>query len=237
MDKIGPICRSAEDCAIVLRAIHGPDGHDRTIATDPMHWNAQRSMKKLRIGIMQTAFDSLKGEEKKVFDAALADLQKAGVPEMQPVEMSDDDGSRLRFLLTAEAAAAFDDITRDGRIRTLKGQSPNDWPNSFRESRLVPAVEYIRAQRGRTLLQQKMETFFANWDVIVTPPYALLTTTNLTGHPQVVVPCGFVNGMPRGLSFLGRLYDEGTPLRLAHAFQQVTDWHTRVPPAVAKSTT
>ena len=94
------------------------------------------------------------------------------------------------------------------------------------ESRLVPAVEYIRAQRGRTLLQQKMEKFFADWDVIVTPPYALLTTTNLTGHPQVVVPCGFVDGMPRGLSFLGRLYDEGTPLRVAHAFQQVTDWHT-----------
>ncbi len=156
---------------------------------------------------------------------------------MHPVEMSDEDGSRLRFLLTAEAAAAFDDITRDGRVRTLKGQSPNDWPNSFRESRLVPAVEYIRAQRGRTLLQQKIEKFFADWDVIVTPPYALLTTTNLTGHPQVVVPCGFVDGMPRGLSFLGRLYDEGTPLRVAHAFQRVTDWHTRVPPAVAKSAT
>ena len=80
MDKIGPICRSAEDCAIVLRAIHGPDGHDRTVATDPVHWNAQRSMKKLRIGIMQTAFDSLKGEEKKVFDAALSRSSKGRCP-------------------------------------------------------------------------------------------------------------------------------------------------------------
>ena len=69
--------------------------------------------------------------------------------------------------------------------------------------------------------------FFADWDVIVTPPYGLLTTTNLTGHPQVVVPCGFVDGMPRGLSFIGNLYDEGSPLRVALAYEQATEWHTR----------
>jgi Asp-tRNA(Asn)/Glu-tRNA(Gln) amidotransferase A subunit family amidase len=129
----------------------------------------------------------------------------------------------------AEAAAAFDDITRDARVGQLKGQAPNDWPNTFRASRLIPAVEYIRAQRARTLLIQKMERFFSSWDVLVTPPYGILTTTNLTGHPQVVVPCGFVDGMPRGLSFIGRLYDEGSPLRVALAYEQATDWHGKHP--------
>ena len=149
---------------------------------------------------------------------------------MKPVEADDSMGQAIRFLLSAEAATAFDDITRDGRVAQLKGQAPNDWPNTFRTSRLIPVVEYIRAQRVRTLLVERMEKLFADWDVIVTPPFHLLTTTNLTGHPQVVVPCGFVDGMPRGLSFLGKLYDEGSPLRVALAYEQATAWHTKRPP-------
>ena len=228
MDKVGPICRGVEDCALVLNAIHGPDGHDRTVTADALHWEPRKPLKQLRIGILSKAFDNFKGDDKAVYDQALADLRKAGV-EPTPVEMSDEDGGKLRFLLSAEAAAAFDDITRDGRVATLKGQAPNDWPNSFRTSRLIPAVEYIRAQRARTLLCEKMEQFFANWDVIVTPPFGLLTTTNLTGHPQVVMKCGFVNGMPRSISFLGALYDEGSPLRVALAYEQATAWHTQHP--------
>jgi Asp-tRNA(Asn)/Glu-tRNA(Gln) amidotransferase A subunit family amidase len=158
----------------------------------------------------------------------LADLGKAGV-EMSPAELSDEDGGRIRYLLSAEAAAAFDDITRDGRVAQLRGQAPNDWPNTFRTSRFIPAVEYIRAQRARTLLCEKMEKFFEDWDVIVTPPFAALTTTNLTGHPQVVMKCGFVNGMPRSISFLGGLYDEGSPLRVALAYEQATSWHRQHP--------
>jgi len=228
MDKIGPICRSVQDCALVLDAIHGPDGRDRTVTSDPFHWEPRKPLAGLRIGLLQKAFERFKDGEKKVYEQALADLGKAGVT-MKPVELSDEDGQRLRFLLVAEAAAAFDDITRDGRVAQLKGQAANDWPNTFRASRLIPAVEYIRAQRARTLLIQKMEKFFADWDVIVTPPYGLLTTTNLTGQPQVVVPCGFVDGMPRGLSFIGNLYDEGSPLRVALAYEQATEWHARRP--------
>ena len=236
MDKIGPICRGVEDCALVLNAIYGPDGRDRTVAADPFHWEPRKPLGSLRIAVLRKAFDAFKDEEKKVYDQALADLGKAGVA-MRPVELSDEDGQRLQFLLVAEAAAAFDDITRDGRVGQLKGQAPNDWPNTFRASRLIPAVEYIRAQRARTLLIQKMERFFASWDVLVTPPYGVLTTTNLTGHPQVVVPCGFVDGMPRGLSFIGRLYDEGSPLRVALAYEQATDWHARRPPIDAPQET
>ena len=229
MDKIGPICRGVEDCALVLNAIYGPDGQDRTVTGHPFQWDATHPLKGLRIGFLEASFANFKDAEKKVYDQVFADLKKAGV-EMKPVAMTDDDGRKLRFLLSAEAAAAFDDITRDGKVATLKGQSPNDWPNTFRGSRLIPAVEYIRAQRGRTLLLDKMDKFFADWDCIVIPPMALLTTTNLTGHPQVVMKCGFVDGMPRSLSFLGRPYDEGTPLRVALAYEQVTQWHKQHPP-------
>jgi Asp-tRNA(Asn)/Glu-tRNA(Gln) amidotransferase A subunit family amidase len=136
----------------------------------------------------------------------------------------------LVLILNAEAACAFDDITRDGRVSQLKDQARWAWPNTFRTSRLIPAVEYIRAQRARTLLVEKMHAAFEPFDVIVCPPYSNLSSTNLTGNPQVVVPCGFVKGMPRGLSFLGRLWDEGSPLRLALAYQTVTQWHSQRPP-------
>jgi Asp-tRNA(Asn)/Glu-tRNA(Gln) amidotransferase A subunit family amidase len=229
MDKIGPICRAVEDCALVLNAIYGPDGRDRSVEADPFHWEPRRPLSQLRVGVIQKAFDAFKDEEKKVYDQALADLKRLGVS-MTPVELDDSMAQTLRFLLVAEAAAAFDDITRDNRVAQLRGQAAGDWPNTFRSSRLIPAVEYIRAQRGRTLLQQRVEKTFEAFDVIVTPPSAALTTTNLTGHPQVVLPCGFVDGMPRSLSFLGRLYDEGAPLRLALAYERATEHHTKRPP-------
>ncbi len=229
MDKVGPICRSVQDCALVLRAIYGPDGKDRTVTAAPFHWEPAKPLSSLRIGVVQKAFDQMQGENKDLYATALGDLKKAGV-KMTPVELPDSTAGVLGFLLNAEAAAAFDDITRDGRVGQLKDQGPQAWPNSLRTSRLVPAVEYIRAQRARTLLMEKMEKFFADWDVVVCPPYSNLGSTNLTGHPQVVVPCGFVKGMPQGLSFLSRLWEEGDALRVALAYEQATEWHTKRPP-------
>jgi len=231
MDKIGPICRGVEDCAIVLNAVHGPDGRDRTVGADPFHWEPRRPLKSMKIGILQKDFDRASGDQKKVYDQALEDLKKAGAT-MTPCEFQEDI-NMIRFLLTAEAGAAFDGITRDGRVRDLRGQGPGDWPNTFRASRLIPAVEYIRAQRGRTMLIEKFEKFMADWDAIVMPPNSLLTTTNLTGNPQVVMKCGFVNGLPRSISFLGKIYDEGSPLRVALAYEQVTEWHKKNPTLVA----
>jgi Asp-tRNA(Asn)/Glu-tRNA(Gln) amidotransferase A subunit family amidase len=229
MDKVGPICRAVEDTALVLNAICGPDGHDRTVTHAPFHWEPAKGLAGLRIGVAQKAFDQQKGESKDIYTQALADLTIAGA-RLTPVEVPDSGANGIGYILTAEAAAAFDDITRDGRVSQLKGQSPGDWPNTFRSSRLIPAVEYIRAQRARTLLMEQMEKFFADWDVIVCPPFSSLGATNLTGHPQVVVPCGFVKGMPEGLSFLGRLYDEGAPLRVALAYERATAWHKQHPP-------
>ena len=228
MDKIGPICRGVEDCALVLHAIYGPDGYDRTVAADPLHWEPRRPLSGMKIGVYQKGFDQVRNDaDKKVYAQALADLGKAGVS-MTPVDF-EEDLTMVRFLLEAEGAAAFDDITRDGEVRTLRGQTPGSWPNSFRSNRLVPAVEYIRAQRARTLLVAKFEKFMADWDVVVIPPTALLTTTNLTGNPQVVTKCGFVDGIPRTIGFLGRIYEEGSPLRVALAYERATDWHKMNP--------
>lgn len=242
MDKIGPICRGVEDLAIVLNAIYGPDGHDRSVGADPFHFEARKPLSSLKVGVYQKGFDATQGfgrgnpqaaeERKKLYAQALDDLKKAGVS-MTPVDY-DEGFTGLRFLLEAEGAAAFDDITRDGQVRTLKGQTANDWPNSFRSSRLIPAVEYIRAQRARTLLVERFEKFMADWDVIVIPPGSFLTTTNLTGNPEVVAKCGFVkqqngNLQPLTIGFLGKIYDEGSPLRVALAYEQATDWHTKHP--------
>jgi Asp-tRNA(Asn)/Glu-tRNA(Gln) amidotransferase A subunit family amidase len=236
MDKVGPLCRGVEDCAIVLNAVYGPDGRDRTVGADPFHWEPRKPLAGLRIGILQKDFDRAQGEQKKVWEQAIEDLKKAGV-KMTPTEFVED-GPTIRFLLSAEAAAAFDDITRDGQVRNLRGQNAGDWPNTFRTSRLIPAVEYIRAQRARTQLIAKFEKFMADWDVIVMPPNSLLTTTNLTGNPQVVMKCGFTEGakadgskvqVPRSISFLGKIYDEGSPLRVALAYEQATEWHRKNP--------
>jgi Asp-tRNA(Asn)/Glu-tRNA(Gln) amidotransferase A subunit family amidase len=248
MDKIGPICRSVEDCALVLNAMYGPDGHDVTTIDAPLDWNPAVPLSGLKIGYLKSEFDRVAGlgggrggglnnqnaaqasaDRKKLYDDALEALRKAGA-KLEEAELPQTNAQQIVFLLQAEAAAAFDDITRDGRVTQLRGQAPNDWPNSFRSSRVIPAVEYIRAQRGRTLLQQQMDEFMQKWDVLVVPQGTqTLTITNLTGHPQVAVPCGFVNKAPQSILFTGRLYEEGTPLRVALAFEQATDWHTMHP--------
>jgi Asp-tRNA(Asn)/Glu-tRNA(Gln) amidotransferase A subunit family amidase len=206
------------------------------VGADPFHWEPRKPLASLRVGILQKDFDRAQGEQKKVWDQAIEDLKTAGV-KMTPAEFVED-GPTIRFLLSAEAAAAFDDITRDGQVRNLRGQNPGDWPNTFRTSRLIPAVEYVRAQRVRTLLIAKFEKFMADWDVLVMPPNSLLTTTNLTGNPQVVMKCGFTEGakvdgskvqVPRSISFLGKIYDEGSPLRVALAYEQATAWHRKHP--------
>jgi Asp-tRNA(Asn)/Glu-tRNA(Gln) amidotransferase A subunit family amidase len=241
MDKIGPICRGVEDLAIVLNAMYGPDGHDRSVGADPFHFEPRKPLSSMKIGVYQKGFDAQQGgrgnpqaaeERRKVYAQALDDLKKAGV-NMTPVDY-DEGFTGMRFLLEAEGGAAFDDITRNGEVRTLKGQAANDWPNTFRSSRLIPAVEYIRAQRARTLMIEKFEKFMADWDAIVIPPGAFLTTTNLTGNPEVVAKCGFLksqNGgeQPLTIGFLGKIYDEGSPLRVALAYEQATEWHAKHP--------
>lgn len=229
MDKIGPICRSVEDCAMVLRAIAGSDGRDVTVVDAPLHWEPKLPLTKLKIGYLKDEFDKLEAGQKALYDTALDVLRKAGA-KLQPITLPDFPLPALRMVLIAEAATAFDDLTRSDGVDQLKGQAPGDWPNTFRTSRTITAVEYIRAQRGRTLLMQAMDSLMSQWDVFVSTPFSpSLTVTNLTGHPQVVVPCGFFKGLPQSILFTGRLYEEGTPMRVAHAFERATEWHTLRP--------
>src|SRR6266481_8881634 len=242
MDKIGPICRGVEDCSAALSAIYGPDGRDITVGDAPFNWNPDTNIGSLRIGYLKTEFDGSgsqpmneqqrqQSEQRKaLYKTALDALEKAGA-KLTPIELPKFSTNSLRFILSAEAATAFDDITRDGRVNQLSGQAAGDWPNTFRTSRFIPAVEYLRAQRARTLLMHDMERLMSQWDVFVSPApgSASLLVTNLTGHPAVVLPCGFLNDLPLAIMFTGGVYDEVAPLRVALAFERATKWHTMHP--------
>ncbi len=239
MDKVGPICRGVEDCAAVLSAIYGPDGKDITVGDAPFNWKPDATLATLRIGFLKGEFEGSgvqpatdqqrqqMEQRRVVYKDALAALEKAGA-KLTPIELPKFSTASLRYILSAEAAAAFDDLTRSGGVNQLSGQDPGDWPNTFRTSRFIPAVEYLRAQRARTLLMREMENLMMQWDVFVSPApgSASLLITNLTGHPAVCLPCGFINKLPVAIMFTGGVYDEGAPLRVALAFEQATKWHT-----------
>src|SRR5712692_84782 len=230
MDKIGPICRGVEDCAAALDAIYGPDSRDMTVGDAPFNWTPDVPLSKMRIGYLKAEFEQGDEKQKTLYKEALDALKTAGA-NLEPLELPKFSAGSLLIILSAEAATAFDDITRNGQINELSGQTPNDWPNSLRTSRFIPAVEYIRAQRARTLLMREMDKLMSKWDVFVSPApgSASLLVTNLTGHPQVCVPCGFIDGLPRSIMFTGGLYDEASPLRVALAFEHATKWHTMHP--------
>ncbi len=242
MDKIGPICRGVEDCALVLDAIYGPDGRDITVGNAAFNWQPDRPLSQMRIGYVKAEFepsDNQRGPggqgasseaRLKMYREALDSLRQTGA-KLEPMELPRFETQSLRIILNAEAAAAFDDLTRDGRVNQLSGQNASDWPNSFRTARFIPAVEYIRAQRARTLLMHEMDRLMSKWDVFVSPApgSASLLITNLTGHPAVVTPCGFINNLPQAMMFTGNLYDEAAPLRVALGFERATKWHTMHP--------
>jgi Asp-tRNA(Asn)/Glu-tRNA(Gln) amidotransferase A subunit family amidase len=230
MDKIGPICRTVEDCAIVFDAIIGSDGIDQTVVDLPFNYHPSLKMSGLRIGYYKSAFEQDTTNQANN-DAALAKLRELGV-NFIPIELPDYPINDLSFILGAEAAAAFDELTRSGKDDLLVRQIRNAWPNVFRSSRFIPAVEYIQANRVRYLVIQAMEKIMANIDVYVTPSFGgtNLLLTNLTGHPCVVVPNGFdKKGSPTSISFVGRLYDEATTLAVAKSYQDATEFHKKHP--------
>jgi Asp-tRNA(Asn)/Glu-tRNA(Gln) amidotransferase A subunit family amidase len=229
MDKIGPICRSVEDCALVLEAIHGPDGFDLTVHDAPFDWNPDTRLRDLRIGYLKSGFDQER--EQKPFDDAVLDVLRSLGAELVPFELPDTvPVDALRIILTAEAGAAFDELTRSGRADLMENSS---WPNTFRQARFIPAVEYIQANRVRALLMAALDEAMRDLDVVVAPSYArnLLLTTNLTGHPVVVLPNGFTEaGTPVSISFVGKLWGEAEALAAAKAYQDATDFHLKRPP-------
>lgn len=231
MDKIGPMCRSVEDCALVLDAIYGPDGQDQSVHDLPFNYDHNIKLSALKIGYLKDDFDSVK-QYKEHNEAAFAVLRSLGatlIPVSLPNKYPVND---LAIILSAEASAAFDEFTRSGKEDLLVRQIKKAWPNVFRLSRFIPAVEYIQANRIRYLLIQEMANLMAKVDVVLAPPFEgnNLLLTNLTGHPCVVLPNGFTkDGMPTGICFIGRLFDEGTVLAVAKVYQDATDFHLKHP--------
>ena len=284
MDKLGPICRSVEDCALVLGAIHGPDGKDRAVKNAAFNWDAELDWRKLRVGYLKSDFErgpqpqedaqkeepAATAEEKKkreeqrkrreafqerakydrrFSEAGLAKLRQMGVA-LIPVEMPKFPYDPMVAMLSAEAAAAFDELTRSGRDKLLTAQSADDWPNTFRSARFIPAVEYIQASRARRLAMDAVARVFDTVDVIVAPTGSeQLVITNLTGHPALILPNGFRGedapkppaedngdddniggpGTPVSLTFLGNLYCEDELLAFARAYQEATGFHQKHP--------
>jgi len=231
MDKIGPICRSALDAGIVLNVIRGVDGVDHHVRDAAFNYSAKTNIKKLKVGYLKTLFDAdyaTKANDQK----ALEVIKKLGI-ELVPVELPTDiPVSAVRIMLSAEGAAAFDDLTRSNRDSLMTDQRRGAWPNTFRTARFIPAVEYINASRMRYELIQKYYEKTKDFDVIITPSFGgpQLLTTNLTGHPCMVVPNGFNDkGSPTSISFLGKLYGEAAIVSMAHAYQLATEWDEMKP--------
>jgi Asp-tRNA(Asn)/Glu-tRNA(Gln) amidotransferase A subunit family amidase len=278
MDKLGPITRSAEDCALVLGAICGPDGKDTSVTQASFEWDRGVDWQSLRIGYLKSEFDppeplkppdaaaSETAEEKKKreeriasmkvnrarrdydrrYDLAALEKLKAMSVNLIPVELPKLPYGAMVPLLSAEAAAAFDDLTRSGRDKLLTEQGVEDWPNGFRIARFYPAVDYIQANRARTLAIQQVSALFDQVDIIVTPTTGTqLVATNLTGHPALIVPNGLRGadapkppksddgdnddiggpGTPVSLTFLAGHYQDAKLAAFGWAYQQATGFH------------
>ena len=232
MDKVGPMCRSAQDCAIILNAIYGPDGMDKAVINAPFNYNVDQDIGSLKIGYLKNLFE--KNYSNRSNDSiALMVFHEMGI-HPQPVSLPENlPYSAMYMILAAESAAAFDELTRSNNDDLLVRQDKNAWPSFFRVARLIPAVEYIQANRIRNLLIEEMNVLFQQYDAIITPSFGgpQLLATNLTGHPLVVLPNGFnEKGSPTSFSIIGRLFQEGTILAIANAYQKATAFETMKPP-------
>jgi len=209
MDKIGPMCRSVEDCALVFDAIHGPDGRDLAVRDIPFSWNARLDVRALRVGYFEHAFHTPEKDPKdptrtlhatKAHDDAALDALRALGIRLIPVEVPDVPTQAMSIILTAEAGAAFEELTISGRVAEMVQQEASAWPNTFRAAQFIPAVDYINANRVRALACRKYWDLFRTVDVVVTPTSVMglnqLPATNLTGNPAVILPNGFIEAPP-----------------------------------------
>jgi Asp-tRNA(Asn)/Glu-tRNA(Gln) amidotransferase A subunit family amidase len=229
LDKAGPLCRSAEDAAIVFSLIHGTDGKDQSAVNMPFNYRPSEGLKGKKIAYAKNYFDKLTDtslSEWKVLEV----YRKLGV-ELIPVNFPDSGVYNFNIMdvvISAECAAAFDEFTRNGLDDQMTRQGKYDWPNSFRVSRLMPAVEYVNANRHRYILMQKVNELMQQYDAVICPNFGgnQSAITNLTGHPVIVFPTGFNKSkLPTSITLVGKLYDEATIISIAKAFQSATNWN------------
>lgn len=232
MDKIGPMARSVEDCALVFNAIYGPDGKDATVRDLPFNYAPLKTLKGVRIGYLKKAFES--NYPNRTNDSlTLLRLRELGAV-LVPFELPSYPLGDLTLAIGVEGGAAFDELTRTNRDDEMVRQVKNAWPNVFRAARYIPAVEYVQAQRVRTkMIQDLFDVLKTNqFEVYITPTYAggNLTYTNLSGHPSVCLPNGFnKNGLPTSITFSAQLFAEAKMLAVAKSYQDATSWHKKHP--------
>ncbi|HLG38111.1 MAG TPA: amidase [Chitinophagaceae bacterium] len=234
LDKAGPICRSAEDDAIVFYYLKGTDGKDPGAVDRAFNYNPKADIKKLRFAYAENYFRRL---SKDAAEWKVIDFYKSQGVNVEPVIFPDSvlyPNNLISIILNAESAAAFDELTRTNRDDLIERQDRDFWPNSFRAARLIPAVEYINANRYRYNLCKGMYDFMKNYDVLIVPTFGgrQLAITNLTGNPVVCMPIGFNNnGSPLSITLVGKLYDEASILAAAKVFQDKTE-HNKKHPAL-----
>ncbi len=233
MDKIGPICRSAEDCEIVFNAIYGFDANDPTTNKVPFT-KEFRSVDQLKVAYLKADADrdttatgrNLRKQVELLKSEFGITPDSIVLPRKFPYQVFD-------IILRAEAGAFFDELVRSGEIDGMVEQHQGSRANSLRQARFIPAVEYLQANRQRRELIEQVHEIFKNYDVIIAPTFGgrQLVITNLTGHPVVTVPTGFdETGHPTSMTFIGNLYQEGTILKMAKAFQELTEFDEKHPP-------
>ena len=232
MDKIGPMTRSVEDCALIFNAIQGPDGQDATVRDVPFNYEPLKTLKGTRIGYLKKAFES--NYPNRANDSlTLAKLRELGA-ELIPFELPSYPVGDLTITIGVEGGAAFDELTLTNKDDQMVRQVKSAWPNEFRSARYIPAVEYVQAQRIRTKMIQDLYKVLKKQqiEVYITPTYAggNLTYTNLSGHPSICLPNGFNrNKMPTSITFTAQLYAEAKLLAVAKMYQDASSWHKQHP--------
>jgi Asp-tRNA(Asn)/Glu-tRNA(Gln) amidotransferase A subunit family amidase len=241
LDKLGPIARSALDCALVYDAIRGADPNDPASVDAPFPFDPDsgRDASSLRVGYLKSAFSE--DYDNKAADQKTLDILRGLGVDLTPVEWGTSlPVDALLNTLDVEAAAAFDELTRSGGVDEMVRQGKDTWPNVFRTARFVPAVEHVQMSRLRVDLMERAHAVMQDLDVLVSPSFGgnTLGITNLTGHPCVCLPNALrpveegpdVRRQPGSISFIAPLYQDDAALKLAHAYQQETDFHKRRPP-------
>jgi Asp-tRNA(Asn)/Glu-tRNA(Gln) amidotransferase A subunit family amidase len=235
-DTVGPMCRSAEDCALVFNTMYGPDGKDNSILDVPFNWDATADVTKLRVGYLRSVVEDdprtnrtnpgLAAQQRRNNEEALRVIRSLGI-ETVPFSLPDVPIEAIDFIRYAETAAAFDDLTRTGRLAMLEAPpEKSSRPQEIRSGWFIPAPQYIQANRFRMQVMEKMEEAMSGLDLFIGSNQAL---TNRTGHPALSLPNGFFQGSPTGLHFTGKLFGESELLLLAAAFQARTSHHLQHP--------
>ena len=231
-DTVGPMCRSAEDCALVFDAIYGPDGKDNTVLDVPFGWDAAADVRTLRVGYLRSSFAARSGETaaqvatRRNNERALDVIRGMGVP-VVPCDLPQAELAAIDFIRWAETAAAFDGQTRSGMLSDIEtGPEQSTRPADIRAGRFITAVDYIQANRYRMRLMEQMDAAMSDLDLFLGAHGSL---TNRLGYPMLTVPSGFFEGSPTGLHLTGKLFGEPELLLLAHAFQSRTDHHSKHP--------